>query len=83
MLRKRLPVTRDKRDGQRWYLNLLLIEHAQPLQVQHVGQALSEGQAVLPDLPVQPVVGDKVDICDPVGTGDGDVFPAKFQFDHL
>lgn len=39
------------------YLYLLLVKHAQPLQVDHVGQSLSEGQAVRSDLFVQTVIG--------------------------
>lgn len=59
-------------------LNLLLVEHAQPLQVDHVGQALPEGQAVLADLPVQSVVGHQVDVRNPVCAGDRDILPAEF-----
>lgn len=65
------------------HLDLLLVEHAQPLQVDHVGQALSEGQAVGPDLLVQPVVGHQVDVGDAVCRGHGDVFPSEFQLHHL
>ena len=63
--------------GSQKYLNLLLVKHSQPLQVQHVGQALPEGQAVLADLAVQSVVRYEVDIRDPVGAGDRDVFAPK------
>lgn len=64
-------------------LNLLLVEHAQPLQVDHVGQTLPEGQAVLADLPVQPVVGHQVDVRDAVCAGDRDILSATFQFYYL
>lgn len=64
-------------------LDLLLVEHPQPLQADHVGQALPEGQAVLPDLPVQPVVCHQVDVRDAVGAGDRDVLPTKLQLHHL
>lgn len=60
------------------YLNFLLIKHPQPLQVHHVGQALPESQAVLADLPVQPVVGYEVDVRNPICTGDRDIFSTKF-----
>lgn len=75
-----------QRVSERWgaaNLNLLLVEHAQPLQVDHAGQALPEGQAVLADLPVEPVVGDQVDVRDPVGAGDRDVLPAALELHHL
>lgn len=65
------------------YLDLLLIKHAQPLQVDHVGQTLSEGQAVRPDLLVQSVVSHQVDVGYPVGRGHRDVFSSKLQLDHL
>lgn len=65
------------------HLDLLLVEHAQPLQVDHVGQALSEGQAVGPDLLVQPVVGHQVDVGDAVGRGHRDVFSSGFQLHNL
>lgn len=38
------------------YLDFLLVKHTQPLKVDHIGQALSEGQAMRPDLLVEPVV---------------------------
>lgn len=56
-------------------LDLLLVEHAQPLKVDHIGEALAEGQAVLANLPVQPVVSHQVDVRDAIRAGDGDVFP--------
>lgn len=65
------------------HLDLLLVEHPQPLEAEHVGQALPEGQAVLPDLPVEPVVRHQVDVGDAVGTGDWDVLPTEFQFHNL
>lgn len=65
------------------YLDLLLVEHAQPLQVDHVGQALSEGQAVGPDLLVQPVVGHQMDVGDPVGCGHRYILTTRFQLHHL
>lgn len=65
------------------YLYFLLIKHPEPLEVDHVGQPLSEGQAVLPDLLVQPVVGHQVDVRDPVGAGDRDVLSTRLQLNHL
>ena len=65
------------------YLDLLLVKHTQPLQVDHVGQALSEGEAVRPDLLVQSVVGHQMDVSDPVGCGHRNVFASQLQFDHL
>ena len=65
------------------YLDLLLVEHAQPLQVDHVGQALSEGQAVRPDLLVQSVVGHQMDVGYPVCGGHRNVFASQLQLDHL
>lgn len=65
------------------YLDLLLVEHAQPLQVDHVGQALSEGQAVRPDLLVQSVVSHQMDVGYPVCCNHRNVFPSRFQLHHL
>lgn len=59
-------------------LDLLLVEHPQPLQAHHVGQALPERQAVLADLPVQPIVGHQVDVRNPVGTAHRDIFSTEF-----
>lgn len=64
-------------------LDLLLVEHPQPLQAHHVGQALPERQAVRADLPVQPVVGHQVDVRNAIGTGHRDVLPTRFQFNYL
>lgn len=65
------------------YLDLLLVKHAQPLQVDHISQALSEGQAVWPDLLVQPVVSHQMDVGDPVRRGHWNVFSSRFQLDDL
>lgn len=65
------------------YLDLLLIKHAQPLQVDHIGQALSEGQAMRPDLLVQSVVSHQVDVSYPVCGGYRNVFSSHLQFNHL
>ena len=64
-------------------LDLLLVEHAQPLEARHVGQALPERQAVPADLPVQPVVGHQVDVRDPVGAAHRDILATRFQLNHL
>lgn len=65
------------------YLYLLLVEHAQPLQVDHIGQALSEGQAVRPDLLVQSVVSHQMDVRYPVCGGHRNVFASQLQLNHL
>lgn len=65
------------------YLDLLLVKHAQPLQVDHIGQALSEGQAVRPDLLVQSVVSHQMDVGYPVCCGHRNVFASKLQLNHL
>ncbi len=65
------------------YLDLLLIKHTQPLQVDHIGQALSEGQAVRPDLLVQSVVSHQMDVGYPVCCGHRNVFASELQFNHL
>lgn len=65
------------------YLNLLLVKHPQPLQVDHVGQALSEGQAVGPDLLIQSVVCHQMNVGYPVCCGHRDVFASRLQLDHL
>lgn len=65
------------------YLDLLLVKHAQPLQVNNIGYALSEGQAVRPDLLVQSVVGHQMDVGYSVCCGHGNVFSSWLQFNHL
>lgn len=65
------------------YLDLLLVKHAQPLQVDHIGQTLPEGQAVRPDLLVQSVVGHQMDVGYPVCCGHRNVFASKLQLNHL
>ena len=65
------------------YLDLLLVEHAQPLQVDHVGDPLAEGEAVGSDLLVQPVVRHQVDVGDPIGRGHRYVLPPQLQLNHL
>lgn len=65
------------------YLYFLLVKHSKPLQVDHVGQPLAEGQAVLPDLFVQPVVRHQMDVGDPVGAGDRNVLSTRLQLNHL
>lgn len=65
------------------YLDLLLVEHAQPLQIDHIGQALSEGQAVRPDLLIQPVVSHQMDVGYSVCCSHRNVFAAWLQFNNL
>lgn len=65
------------------YLDLLLVKHAQPLQVDHIGQALSEGQAVRPDLLVQSVVSHQMDVGYPVCSSHRNVFASQLQLNHL
>lgn len=65
------------------YLDLLLVKHAQPLQVDHVGYALSERQAVRSDLLVQSVVSHQMNVGYSVRCGHRNVFASQLQFDHL
>ena len=65
------------------YLDLLLVEHAQPLQVDHVGDALAEGEAVGSDLLVQPVVRHQMDVGDPISCRHRDVLSPQLQLNHL
>lgn len=65
------------------YLNLLLVKHAQPLQVDHLGQTLSEGQAVRPDLLVEPVVSHQMDVGYSVCRGHRNIFASRLQLNHL
>lgn len=65
------------------YLDLLLVKHAQPLQVDHIGQTLSEGQAVRPDLFVQSVVSHQMNVSYPVCCGHRNVLSSQLQFNHL
>lgn len=65
------------------YLDLLLVKHAQPLQVHHIGQTLPEGQAVRSDLLVQSVVCYQMDVSDPVRRGHRNVLSSQLQFNHL
>lgn len=65
------------------YLNLLLVEHTQPLQVDHIGQALPEGETMRSDLLVQSVVSHQMDVGYSVCCGHRDVFAPWLQFNHL
>lgn len=65
------------------YLDLLLVKHAQPLQIDNISQTLSEGQTVRPDLLVESVVSHQMDVGYSVCRGHRNIFASQLEFNHL